>query len=105
MPYIERYWNDAEPEFCDGEGAESFSTLLHRASDTLHSLEALPVESLVFVFSHGQFIQAIRSLVVDYELSERERMRKFWGKGSPAIANAEQIVLKMDNGIWCYEAP
>jgi broad specificity phosphatase PhoE len=104
MPYIERYWSEAKPEFCDGEGAESFSALLHRASDALHRLEVLPVESLVYVFSHGQFIQAVRSLVVDYELSKRERMGKFWGKESPAISNAEQIELKMDNGIWCYEA-
>ena len=27
MPAIERYWAEANPEYCDGEGAESFSNL------------------------------------------------------------------------------
>lgn len=35
----------------------------------------------MYVFSRGQFIQAVRSL--DHGLTEREKMRKFWGKGSP----------------------
>jgi len=93
MPYLERYWRDADPKFCDG--AESFSTLLDR-------LEALPAGSLVYVFSHGQFIQAVRSLVVDPRLSDRE-MRKFWGKGSPAIANAEQVELEWSEGNWTLQ--
>jgi broad specificity phosphatase PhoE len=100
MPHIERYWNQADPDFSDGEGAESFTTLLHRARAALDRLEVLPVESLVYVFSHGQFIQAVRSLVVDFELSDRAKMRKFWGKGSPAIANAQQVELSMEDGIW-----
>jgi broad specificity phosphatase PhoE len=100
MPHIERYWNQADPDFSDGEGAESFTTLLHRARAALDRLEVLPVESLVYVFSHGQFIQAARSLVVDSELSDRAKMRKFWGKGSPAIANAQQVELSMEDGVW-----
>jgi broad specificity phosphatase PhoE len=100
MPHIERYWNQADPDFWDGEGAESFTTLLHRARAALDRLEVLPVESLVYVFSHGQFIQAVRSLVVDSELSDRAKMRKFWGKGSPAIANAQQVELSMEDGVW-----
>ncbi len=101
MPYLERYWNEADPEFCDGDGAESFSTLLlHRAEIALDRLQALPAEPLVYVFSHGQFIQAMRSLVVDSKLSDREKMQKFWGKGSPAIANAERVELQTEVGVW-----
>ncbi len=103
MPHIERYWNETDPEFCDGDGAESFATMLDRARAALHRLATLPAGSLVYVFSHGQFIQAVRSLVVDYELSHREKMRRFWGKGSPAIVNAEQIELRMEDGVWWYE--
>jgi probable phosphoglycerate mutase len=60
----------------------------------------LPTESLVYVFSHGQFIQAVRSLILDSELTDREKMRKFWGKGSPAIGNAERIELRLEDGVW-----
>jgi broad specificity phosphatase PhoE len=28
MPYLERYWAAADPEYCDGAGAESFATML-----------------------------------------------------------------------------
>jgi hypothetical protein len=57
-------------------------------------------EHLVYVFSHGQFIQAVRSLVIDSKLTEREKMRKFWGKGSPAIGNAELMELSTEGGVW-----
>lgn len=57
-------------------------------------------EVLVYVFSHGQFTQAVRSLVVDSELSDREKMQRFWGKGSPAIANAERIEMEWREGEW-----
>ena len=100
MPAIERYWAAADPAYCDGEGAESFSILLERAQAALDRLAGLPEESLVYVFSHGQFIQAVRSLVIDSDLSEREIMQGFWGKGSPAISNAEQVELSCDDGVW-----
>jgi broad specificity phosphatase PhoE len=100
MPYLERYWTEADPDFCDGEGAESFATLLDRARTTLERLETLPTETLAYVFSHGQFIQAVRSLVMDSELTDREKMLKFRGKGSPAIGNAERVELEYEAGSW-----
>jgi probable phosphoglycerate mutase len=103
MPHIERYWSEADSEYCDGEGAESFGDLLTRAKTALDRLAALPAGSLVYVFSHGQFIQAVRSLVVESELSDRDKMRKFWGKGSPAIANAEQVELGHREGRWLHQ--
>jgi len=101
MPYIERYWAEADPEFCDGEGAESFSTVLRRAEAALERLRAMPEGALVYVFSHGQFIQAVRSLVVDAGMSDRGKMRKFWRKEDPpAIGNAEVVELQMVGGMW-----
>lgn len=100
MPTIERYWAEADPEHLDGEGTESFAMLLERVSTALDRLATLPAESLVYVFSHGQFIQAVRSFIVDSELTDREKMRKFWGTRSPAIANAELVELSFDAGIW-----
>jgi broad specificity phosphatase PhoE len=102
MPHVERYWARADPWFCDGESAESFATMLDRAGYTLGRLETLPAGWLVYVFSHGQFIQAVRSLIIDAGLTEQERMGKFWGQGSPAIANAERIELRRESGGWKY---
>lgn len=95
MPHIVRYWQKADTAFCDGEGAESFGNLLGRAQGALRRLEVLSPESLVYVFSHGQFIQAIRSLVIDAELSDREKMRRFWQQGEPpAIGNCQKVELE-----------
>jgi len=91
MPYIELYWAAADPEFCDGDGAESFTTMLSRVRASLDRLETLPAESLVYVFSHGQFIQAVRSLVLDSELSDREKMRKFWRKGVRPLPTPDRL--------------
>ncbi len=91
MPYIEQYWAEADPEFLDGEGAESYAMLLDRTRAALD-----------YVFSHGQFIQAVRSLVMDSELTDREKMQKFWRKDSPAIANTEQIELQFEKDGWTY---
>ncbi|MBB5063930.1 hypothetical protein [Granulicella mallensis] len=41
---------------------------------------AMPEDALVYVFSHGQFMQAARSIVMDFELTEREMMWKFGGR-------------------------
>src|SRR3546814_6741799 len=39
MPHLDRYWREADPDYCDGEGAESFSTLLRRCEAALTRLD------------------------------------------------------------------
>jgi broad specificity phosphatase PhoE len=104
MPYIERYWANADPTYCDGEGTESFAMLLRRAEATLARLATLPDHVLVYVFSHGQYIQATRSLVLDVHLSDQEKMRRFWKKGEPdVIPNAALLNVRSHDGIWWIE--
>ncbi len=92
LPYIERYWEDADPSYCDGPGAESFNDLLERARATSERLGKLPQDALVYVFSHGQFIQAVRALWTQRELSDTQIMRAFWRKGQrDQIRNAELV--------------
>ncbi len=99
LPYIERYWKQADPAYCDGEGAESFETLLRRAGDALERLQSLSSDALVYVFSHGQFIQAVQSLVMDGDLTDQQKMQKFWLKGhSPVIRNAERVTFRHQHG-------
>lgn len=95
------YWNMADPTYCDGVGAESFGVLLRRAEATLHRLAALPTASLVYVFSHGQFIQAVRAVVTEATLDDRGKMLNFWQPGvPPAISNAEQVAFRLVDEHW-----
>ena len=101
MPHLEHYWSEADPDYCDGEGAESFATLLRRCEAALARLAAMPPASLVYVFGHGQFIQAARAIVADAHLDERAKMRAFWRKGEPpAISNAERVGFHWQDGRW-----
>lgn len=103
-PHVVRYWTTADPDYCDGEGAESFSDLLRRCEHTLQRLAALPPSALVLVFSHGQFIETLRSLVIDPDAPPRERMIKHWNQeGPPPVANGEQVHLVCVEGGWRWE--
>ena len=76
-PYIDRYWQEANPDFCDGDEAESFSMLIQRAEGALLRLVSMPEEALVFLFCHGQFMQAVNLLIRHGGLSEATIMRLF----------------------------
>ena len=100
MPHLERYWAVADPDYCDGEGAESFATLLRRAEATLARLVA-HAQGPVYVFGHGQFIQAVRSVVTETQWDDRGKMLRFWRKGEPpAIGNGERVMLSWLEGRW-----
>ena len=100
-PHLVRYWGQADPAYCDGEGAESFGTLLRRAEAALNRLAALPAASLVYVFSHGQFMQAVRAVVTEAALDDRGKMLNFWRPGEPpAIGNVERLALRRVAGQW-----
>src|SRR3546814_20540012 len=61
----------------------------------------MPPASLVYVFGHGQFIQAARTIVADADLDERAKMRDFWRKGEPpAISNAQRLGFHWDGDRW-----
>ena len=100
-PQLIRYWGEADPAYCDGEGAESFGALLRRAEAALGRLAALPSPGPVYVFSHGQFIQAVRAVVMESELDDRGKMLRFWRKGEPpAIGNAELVSFVYSDQRW-----
>ncbi len=105
-PHLVRYWGEANPAYCDGEGAESFGTLLRRAEAALERLAALPSPGPVYVFSHGQFIQAVRAVVTECELDDRGKMLRFWRKGEPpAIGNAQLVQFSWANAEWKHHDP
>lgn len=100
-PHVERYWTAANPIYCDGEGAESFGGFLRRVEATLARLATLPPASLVYVFGHGQFIQAARAIVNSPDLDDTGQMRAFWQGGAPLIvANAQRVEFHWQGDRW-----
>lgn len=77
---IEAWWKAADPVYRDGPGAESFSDLLRRAEYALGRLARLPPSSRVLVFTHGQFMQAVRLILLfpaDTDAAKMSRFRDF----------------------------
>ncbi len=101
MPDVVEYWRGCDPEFCDGDGAESFQTLLDRAASALGRLQAMPDDTLVYLFSHGHFIQAVCSVLTEPHLDARGKMQKFWREGEPpVVGNTDQIWTEWTGSQW-----
>src|SRR3546814_648572 len=94
MPHLERYWSAADPDYCDGEGAESFRALLGRCEAALARLAAMPPASLVYVFGHGQFIQAARTIVADADLAGAQVAAACFVVDLPALGGSERLRAK-----------
>lgn len=105
LPHIEAYWSNADPRHCDGPGAESFETLLGRVERTLQRLESLPADALVYAFSHGQFMQAVRLSLLYPTWSARQKMAHFWPFNvEHPILNADQLEACFTAGRWSTRA-
>ena len=102
LPHIEAYWRSADPAYCDGPGAESFASLLGRAEIAPGRLRSLPdQDGTVLLFSHGQFMQAVRISALYPAASNQDKMRSFWlDSGLPAFQNAESFELESLSNGW-----
>ena len=57
-PLIAAYWERCDPEYVDGDGAESFVQLVERAHDFLERLRRLDA-AFVAIIGHGLFIRTV----------------------------------------------
>jgi broad specificity phosphatase PhoE len=96
--WVEDFWTEANPDYCDGAGAESLRSLLNRARSTLEGLAGYPSTNHIYCFSHGQFIHALRSLILFPSLPPAERMSTFWCIGPSPVQNAEKVYLRICSG-------
>ncbi|MBK5417745.1 histidine phosphatase family protein [Pseudomonas sp. TH31] len=103
-PWVEAYWNSADPDFEDGPGTESFSHLIQRARSVLRRLHGMT--GTVVIFGHGQFMQAVRWLVVTSpERIDSEAMRSFRAYDlANTIRNGECLYLNHDKQRWIYNS-
>ena len=104
-PVVDAYWAKADPGYVDGPGAESFSDVLRRAEDALARLVALRSPDAagkgtdVALFSHGQFIQAVRMTLMFPGASDAQKMASFWpfDQRSP-VRNGQKVELAWGHG-------
>jgi broad specificity phosphatase PhoE len=57
-PLIDAYWERCDPQYVDGDGAESFAALVTRARQALERIKHLD-DGFVAIFSHGLFIRTL----------------------------------------------
>ncbi|MGP8268494.1 MAG: histidine phosphatase family protein [Terracidiphilus sp.] len=97
LPWIEAYWKAEDPDYLDGPGAESFANLLRRAEAALLRLRRLAGHAnMVYLFSHGQFMQAVWVTLHCPEASDREKMHCFLhGSDLPGFQNAGFLQLDL----------
>jgi broad specificity phosphatase PhoE len=58
IPWATEYWQQCDPDYCDGDGAESFSHFIERTRDALNKFEQRQ-EKKIIAFSHMLFISAL----------------------------------------------
>ncbi len=111
-PRVMAYWQEANPEAIDGPGAESFRQLLARVHHCLQRIKALPADTHVLLFGHGQFMQALRwgllycpelfqRELFTPELVDRQAMQTFQQlEQTMPIANATALSCRYHEGQW-----
>jgi broad specificity phosphatase PhoE len=97
-PRIDAYWAALDPHFVDGDGAESFSTLLDRARTFLRELLDLQNDLTVAV-SHGQFMLAAQLMAEAPDLDDKTSMAMFRDREiTRPFANCERLELVVRDG-------
>lgn len=92
LPLVASYWEELNPDYRDGEDAESFRMFIARAERVLERLRDLPAEEEnIFVFTHGQFLNGLVQAATHPDERVEERMQKF--RSLPEFDNCEMINL------------
>lgn len=98
-PLYEQYWRRDDPDYRDGDGAESFTDFLNRVREMLRRLAAVPCGARVVLFTHGYVMQAVRLLILFPGLTDREMMsRSRILNDAVPIQNTEILELSIADG-------
>ncbi len=84
-PWVMEYYARNDADYVDGEGAESFNQLLKRVDDMLNRLRKISIDKKVLIFTHGNFIRAVKQKLEKRPLTLQEFVVQ------PAIANTEIV--------------
>ena len=76
LPQLEEYWSRLDPDYLDGEGAETFRDLMGRVEETLGRMRGL--EGFTAIFGHGLFMRAMLwRLLAQPERLDSAAMRRY----------------------------
>ena len=74
-PRVLEYWKRNDPDYTDGDDAESFNDLLSRVKNLL---ELEHQERLIMVFTHEMFIRAVLAVTAVSGVVDRVKMSDVW---------------------------
>jgi probable phosphoglycerate mutase len=75
--HVVAYWRREDPAFADGPEAESFTSFLDRARETIRRLATRDLGGCIILFTHGFFMQAIRLVLLFPNANDSELMANF----------------------------
>ena len=91
-PRVIAYWRHLDPDYVDGDDAESYQHLLQRIHQTIDRLRSRP-ESFIVVFSHAQFMRNLLLVMQEPDLTPREYMQRF--RKSATIRNGQIVEIRL----------
>ncbi len=100
-PDVRAYWARNDPQYCDGEGAESFQNFITRVDETLERIKTC--SGFTAVFTHGQVIRGLlwRMLYRESEISEKTMEKFFHFREAARVPNASIVKCVVhDDSIW-----
>ena len=93
LPRVTEYWENCNPDYVDGDGAESFRALVGRVNRTMSKLRERSGKR-IFLFSHAMFITCGILLTKQPDLDWTNLMREF--RQMPLPKNTEFTKLDLD---------
>ena len=59
LPWVKEYWSRSDPDYNDGDGAESFRLFIERVRNAWKAVQDPALGDFILLFSHGQFMSAL----------------------------------------------
>lgn len=105
-PRANAYWEAADPEYCDGEGAESFRDLLGRVDGALERMRQVG-DGLTVIYSHGLFMRALlwQMWRNSDEISHKSMRAFIYFFLSLQLPNCAIVRMRPQNGQWYMSPP